>query len=636
MPNLRKIEAAVPAIREKKKVAAYARVSMQSERMLHSLSAQVSYYSGLIQKNPDWEYAGVYADDFISGTNTVKRDEFKRMLADCEAGKIDIILTKSISRFARNTVDLLETVRHLKDLGVEVRFEKERIRSMDGDGELMLTILASFAQEESRSISDNVKWGIRKRMQNGIPNGHFRIYGYRWEGDELVIVPEEAEVVKRIFRNFLDGKSRLETERELADEGITTRDGCRWGDSNIKVVLTNVTYTGNLLLQKEFISDPISKQRKKNRGELPQYYVEDTHPAIIDKATFDFVQEEMARRRELGALANKSLNTSCFTGKIKCPYCGQSYMHNKRTDRGDMEFWNCGSKKKKKKGTGCPVGGTINHKNMVKVCTEVLGLDEFDEAIFLEKVDHIDVPERYTLEFHMADGRVVTKACPNTGHRDCWTPERRAEVSAKRRKNGTNPIGASCFTGQIKCVSCGCNFRKATRNCKDGSTVSHWRCAEHNGCDAPSLREDLLEQMAAEVLVLDAFDAAAFREQIDRVEVLSSSELCFCFKDGRTASREWVPPERVGRPWTEEQRAKFKESIKGAYTPERCRQMSEHMKQLRKERGDKWRKEKERRFRLPLPNTPPSPSVASRNAVSLVTPASPPTTKTRSPATRRR
>ena len=636
MPNLRKIEAAVPAIREKKKVAAYARVSMQSERMLHSLSAQVSYYSGLIQKNPDWEYAGVYADDFISGTNTVKRDEFKRMLADCEAGKIDIILTKSISRFARNTVDLLETVRHLKDLGVEVQFEKERIRSMDGDGELMLTILASFAQEESRSISDNVKWGIRKRMQNGIPNGHFRIYGYRWEGDELVIVPEEAEVVKRIFRNFLDGKSRLETERELAAEGITTRDGCRWVDSNIKVVLTNVTYTGNLLLQKEFISDPISKQRKKNRGELPQYYVEDTHPAIIDKATFDFVQEEMARRRELGALANKSLNTSCFTGKIKCPYCGQSYMHNKRTDRGDMEFWNCGSKKKKKKGTGCPVGGTINHKNMVKVCTEVLGLDEFDEAIFLEKVDHIDVPERYTLEFHMADGNVVTKDCLNTGHRDCWTPERRAEVSMKRRKNGTNPIGASCFTGKIKCVSCGCNFRKATRNCKDGSKVSHWRCAEHNGCDSPSLREDLLEQMAAEVLGLDAFDAAAFREKIDRVEVLSSSELRFCFKDGRTVSRNWQPPERVGRPWTEEQRAKFKESIKGAYTPERRRQMSEHMKQLRKERGDKWRREKYRRFRRPSPNILPFLLAASGNAVSPVMPASPPTTKTRSPATKRR
>lgn len=435
MPNLRKIEAAVPAIREKKKVAAYARVSMQSERMLHSLSAQVSYYSGLIQKNPDWEYAGVYADDFISGTNTVKRDEFKRMLADCEAGKIDIILTKSISRFARNTVDLLETVRHLKDLGIEVRFEKENIRSMDGDGELMLTILASFAQEESRSISDNVKWGIRKRMQNGIPNGRFRIYGYRWESDELVIVPEEAEIVKRIFQNFLDGKSRLETEREFAAEGITTRDGHRWTDSNLKVVLTNVTYTGNLLLQKEFVADPITKQKKKNRGELPQYYVEDTHPAIIDKATFDFVQEEMARRRELGALANKSLNTSCFTGKIKCPYCGQSYMHNKRVKNGNIqEYWNCGSKKKKKVGDGCPVGGTINHKNMVKVCTEVLGLTEFDESVFLEQVDHIDVPERYTLEFHMKDGRVVTKDCPNTGHQDCWTPERRAAKAEFMKK----------------------------------------------------------------------------------------------------------------------------------------------------------------------------------------------------------
>ena len=437
MRKISKIERKIPQMPSRKKVAAYARVSMETERLHHSLSAQISYYSDLIQQHPDWEYVGVYADDGISGTRAESRTEFNRLLADCDTGKIDIVLTKSISRFARNTVDLLETVRHLKELGISVRFEKERIDSLTEDGELMLTLLASFAQEESRSISDNVKWGIRKRMQNGIPNGHFRIYGYRWEGDELVIVPEEAEIVKRIFQNFLDGKSRLETERELAAEGITTRDGCRWVDSNIKVVLTNVTYTGNLLLQKEFISDPISKQRKKNRGELPQYYVEDTHPAIIDKATFDFVQEEMARRRELGALANKSLNTSCFTGKIKCPYCGQSYMHNKRTDRGDMEFWNCGSKKKKKKGTGCPVGGTINHKNMVKVCTEVLGLDKFDEAIFLEKVDHIDVPERYTWWAQ----RSKTSKINNTGWRiDYWLTSNR--VADKVTKSDMIDSGA--------------------------------------------------------------------------------------------------------------------------------------------------------------------------------------------------
>ena len=272
MAKISRVEPVVLALKKRKRVAAYARVSVESEKMNHSLSAQVSYYSSLIQKNPEWEYAGVYADDFVSGTGTAKRDEFNRMLADCEAGKIDIVLVKSISRFARNTVDLLETVRHLKDIGVEVRFEREHISSFSGDGELMLTILASFAQEESRSISDNVKWGIRKRMAEGIPNGHFRILGYRWEGDELVIVPEEAAIVRRIFQNFLDGKSRLETERELEAEGIRSINGCVMRDSNIKQILTNITYTGNMLLQKEFIADPISKQKRKNRGELPQYY----------------------------------------------------------------------------------------------------------------------------------------------------------------------------------------------------------------------------------------------------------------------------------------------------------------------------------------------------------------------------
>ena len=201
MAKIIKVEQTVPTIKTKKKVAAYARVSMESERMNHSLSAQISYYSTLIQKNPDWQYAGVFADDGISGTSIEKRDEFKRMIAAAEKGDIDIILTKSIQRFARNTVDLLETVRRLKDIGVEVRFEKEHINSMDGDGELMLTILASFAQEESRSISENVKWGTRKRFEQGIPNGKFQIYGYRWDGDQLVVEPEKAKIVKLICGN---------------------------------------------------------------------------------------------------------------------------------------------------------------------------------------------------------------------------------------------------------------------------------------------------------------------------------------------------------------------------------------------------------------------------------------------------
>lgn len=594
MPKISRIEPTVPAIKQLKKVAAYARVSIQSERMMHSLSAQVSYYSKLIQKNPDWEYAGVYADDFISGTNTVKRDEFKRMLADCEEGKIDIILTKSISRFARNTVDLLETVRHLKAKGIEVRFEKENINSMSGDGELMLSILASFAQEESRSISENIRWATKKRFEKGIPNGKFKIFGYRWEDDKLVPVPEEAEIVKRIYQNFLDGKSRLETEKEFAAEGITTANGCRWVDSNIKVVLTNITYTGNLLLQKEFIEDPITKRRKKNRGEMPQYFVENTHEPIIDMETFQYVQDEIARRKELGALANKSLNTTCFTGKIKCPHCGVSYMHNKRTDRGNfLEFWCCGSRKKK--GGRCEVGGSINHKNMVKACTEVLGLEEFDEEIFLREIDHIDVPKRYVLEFHMTDGRVITKDCPNTGHKDCWTAEYRAKTSAKRRKNGTKCKGSSCFTGKIKCKNCGCNFRRATQPSAtaESGKVNYWRCAEHsNGCQTAGLREDVLIPLLADTLGMAEFDEAVFRKTVNYISVLTDKDLEIHKKDGTVTAVIYTPPAPKRLPRTEEQKAHMRSLMKEKWTPERKAEMSERMRQMRKERGENWRKEK--------------------------------------------
>lgn len=594
MPKISKIEPTVPAIKQLKKVAAYARVSMQSERMMHSISAQVSYYSKLIQKNPDWEYAGVYADDFISGTNTVKRDEFKRMLADCEKGKIDIILTKSISRFARNTVDLLKTVRDLKAKGIEVRFEKENINSMSGDGELMLSILASFAQEESRSISENVRWATKKRFEQGIPNGKFRVFGYRWDEDQLVIEPSEAAIVKRIFQNFLDGKSRLETEKEFAAEGITTSNGCRWVDSNIKVVLTNITYTGNLLLQKEFIEDPITKHRKKNRGELPQYFVENTHEPIIDMETFQYVQDEIARRKELGALANKSLNTTCFTGKIKCPHCGVSYMHNKRTDRGNyLEFWCCGSRKKK--GGRCEVGGSINHKNMVKACTEVLGLEEFNEEIFLREVDHIDVPKRYVLEFHMTDGRVITKDCPNTGHKDCWTAEYRAKTSAKRRKNGTNCKGSSCFTGKIKCKNCGCNFRRATQPSAtaESGKVNYWRCSEHsNGCQTAGLREDVLIPLLADTLGMAEFDEAVFRKTVDYISVLTDKDLEIHKKDGTVTAVIYTPPAPKRLPRTEDQKAHMRSLMKEKWTPERKTEMSERMKQMRKERGENWRKEK--------------------------------------------
>lgn len=437
MRKINRIEPSVPTLKPKKNVAGYARVSMESERLMHSLSAQISYYSSLIQKNPEWEYAGVYADNFVSGTGTAKRDEFNRMIADCEAGKIDIILTKSISRFARNTVDLLETVRHLKDIGVEVRFERERISSMSGDGELMLTILASFAQEESRSISDNVKWGTRKRFEQGIPNGRFRIFGYRWEEDRLVIEPEEAAVVRRIFQNFLDGKSRLETERELEAEGIRSINGCVMRDSNIKQILTNITYTGSLLFQKEFIADPITKRKKKNHGELPQYFVENSHEAIIDKATFDYVQEEMARRRELGCFANKSLNLSCFSTKIKCGNCGRSFVRSARK-RGSYVIWTCGSKK----GRGESCGARDIPENLMKsVCADVLGTEEFDGTAFAKRIESIVIIGKDAMEFHFYDGEVREVKWKSDAKKTMWTPERKALWSEYNCLGGRSGMG---------------------------------------------------------------------------------------------------------------------------------------------------------------------------------------------------
>lgn len=197
MAKISRIEPKIPVLKKRQKVAAYARVSMETDRLAHSLSAQVSYYNDLIQSNPEWEFAGVYADFGISGTGAAKREEFNRLIADCEAGKINIVLTKSISRFARNTVDLLSTVRHLKEIGVEVRFEKENIHSFSGDGELMLSILASFAQEEVRSLSENSKWGIRKTYQNGTDGvRNKKVLGYRYDGEKYVVKEDEAETVE--------------------------------------------------------------------------------------------------------------------------------------------------------------------------------------------------------------------------------------------------------------------------------------------------------------------------------------------------------------------------------------------------------------------------------------------------------
>lgn len=587
MRIINKIESKTPLMPCRKRVAAYARVSMETERLHHSLSAQVSHYSELIQKNPSWEYADVYADNGITGTKTNDRTEFNRMLADCEAGKIDIILTKSISRFARNTVDLLNAVRRLKELGISVQFEKEHIDSLTEDGELMLTLLASFAQEESRSISDNVKWGTRKRFEQGIPNGRFQIYGYRWDGDHLVIQPEEAEIVRLIYDNFLKGLSAESTEKQLEEMGVKSYKGQHFSNSSIRQILRNITYTGNLLFQKEYTVDPISKKSKINRGELPQYWVENTHEAIIPLETYQAVQEEMARRRELGVFANWSIPTTCFTSKIKCENCGVSYRRSGKRQRKHADdvyyVWVCQTYDRKGK-AACPAK-TIPEITLKAVCTEVLGIAEFDEAVFLDKVEKIVVIGADQLDFHFKDGQVIQKKWKSTAKKDCWTKEYREATSKARmgknpRKKDRNP-----FTGYFRCPLCGANFRRQTQKYKDGTMRIYWHCPNSARCgNAAKPTEEVVKRMISEATGTSEFDESVFHEKVDHIDLTGKYEATLHLKDGRSLVKTWEPIPKKGYPHTEEQKEHMRQVMKGKWTEERRTEMSERVKKIRSEK----------------------------------------------------
>jgi DNA invertase Pin-like site-specific DNA recombinase len=289
--------------------------------MLHSLSAQVSYYSDYIQNN-GWEYAGVYADEAITGTKD-KRDGFQKLLTECRNGNVNMVITKSISRFARNTVTLLETVRELEELGVDVYFEEQNIHTASADGELMLTILASYAQEESLSVSENMKWRIKKNFEDGKPWSGF-VLGYRCENGQYVVVPEEAEVVRRIYREYLDGLGATAIMKGLNDDGIRTRTGKPWRMGGVLKVLKNYNYTGNLLLQKTYSENHLTKRKMINCGEQPQYHAEGAHEAIIDLETWEAVQEEIERRAKYYA-PTKRATSYPFTGLIVCGTCGKHY-----------------------------------------------------------------------------------------------------------------------------------------------------------------------------------------------------------------------------------------------------------------------------------------------------------------------
>lgn len=330
----------------RRKVAGYARVSTDSDEQENSYAAQVDYFTEFIKAREDWEYVKIYTDEGITGVNTKRRDGFNQMIADALDGKIDLIVTKSVSRFARNTVDTLTTIRELKAHGVEVFFQKENIYTFDGKGELLLTIMSSLAQEESRSISENVAWGIRKSFSDGkvmMPYGSF--LGYcKGENGTPAIVPEEARVVEAIYRRFLEGFTPHQIAKELTERGVPTpRNGKKWGASTVLSILQNERYKGEAILQKSFCTDFLTKKTKKNEGELPQYHVRDSHPAIVTSELWDLVQIEIGRRKALGKHYSGG---GAFASRVVCGECGGFYgpkvWHS--TDPYRTVIWRCNGK----------------------------------------------------------------------------------------------------------------------------------------------------------------------------------------------------------------------------------------------------------------------------------------------------
>ncbi|WP_085875844.1 recombinase family protein [Peptoniphilus vaginalis] len=488
MAKITKIKNQNLKLNAKIKVAAYARVSEATDMTHKSLSAQVNNYKKLIKSNPEWDYAGVYADEGITGRTTKNRAEFNRLLEDCKAGKINMVLVKSISRFARDTVDCLNTVRELKDLNIAVYFERERINSLTSEGELLLTLLASFAQEESRSISENVKWGIKKNFEQGIENGHIAPYGYYWDGEKYRIIPFEGKVVKEIYERYLKGESAYAIAKDLGNRGIVGRQGRQLEQTTVKDILSSISYTGDMILQKNYIDE--SKVRKRNKGELPMYLVENMYEPLVSKE--DYQKALNIRRERAEKMPNKNPILTPYSGLVKCGNCGSGIS---RRTAGNKKKWVCNTKERK--GLDCCDSRPIKEEELIKASDEVIGLSGYSNEEFKDRIKEIKIfGDR--LEFKLKNGKIKVIERTYTGER------------------GSNP-----FTNKIYCKQCG---SKCIRH-NNGKSKA-WFCTNR---DFKPLSEEELKKAAFKIL------GSNFQGKVvEHIKIIniSKNKLEFLFKNG--------------------------------------------------------------------------------------------------------
>ena len=418
--TITKIEA-MPKVVTKTRVVAYARVSTGKDAMLQSLASQITHYKKFIQSNSEWQFVGVYADEAATGTKE-SREEFQQLLTDCRDDKIDMIITKSISRFARNTVILLGVIRELIKLDVDVFFEEQNIHSNSGEGEMILTLLASFAQEESRSVSDNMKWRIKKEFENGAIWGGRSSLGYKLVDKKFIVVPEEAEVVRLIFQLYIDGHGADSIRKILDSKGIEPMYTKKWGHSSIMKVLKNRNYTGDLILQKTYRENYLTKRQIINKGELDRYFIQDNHEAIISRDTF----EKAERIRKERAQKNKPHSPRQdypFLGKVKCGICGKSYTRKRMRDK---LIWVCSLSVRQ--GQDVCNAKLVPDNIIVEASKHVLSIEQYDNAIFNSKVKGIIVKPDRILDFRMKDGTILKHYWKHQSRSKSWTPEMKEQA----------------------------------------------------------------------------------------------------------------------------------------------------------------------------------------------------------------
>lgn len=422
-----------PPVKKTVRVAAYARVSADKDAAFHSLEQQMDYYGDYVSVHPDWELVQIYSDSAISGTKE-DRPAFQQILTDCRAGKIDLVVTKSITRFARNTVVLLETIRELKNRDIDVYFEKEDMHSISPDGELLLTLLAMYAEEEARSASENQRWRIKRKFEQG-QTTLGRMLGYRLKDGVLTVVPEEAELVRQIFRDFLAGTSMAAIAKELNRAGIPPRFSDTWRRNTIYKILTNEKYTGSMILQKVYTPDFRTKKRVINRGEVLKYNVADSHEAIISEEDFKKVQQIFEENRKTYKSSDKT-EPHLFSGLIRCGICGKRYIRrNNGSEKYKHSVWVCCRYDELGKAV-CP-SQAIPEKILIEKTCEILGVPELTHDIITEQIQRIEVPEPNHMVYVLKDGTPVDVLWQHHSRRESWTPEMREQARQKTLERNT-------------------------------------------------------------------------------------------------------------------------------------------------------------------------------------------------------